>query len=101
MKSKYLIIVLAAFILLGLNATFASEHGNETLMMHESALEMSVEKTPSEILGENSGSYVDLKKDIDTTPAGGSLNSKRTTNSIQPETHHQQASTPAFQSQNP
>ena len=77
MKSKYLIIVLAAFILLGLNATFASEHGNETLMMHESALEMSVEETPSEILGENPGSYVDLKKDIDTTPTGGVLELQR------------------------
>lgn len=77
MKSKYLIIILAIFILLGVNATFASEHGNETLMIHESALEMSVEETPSEILGENSGSYVDLKKDIDTTPAGGVLKLQR------------------------
>ena len=77
MKSKYLIMVLAIFILLGVNATFASEHGNETLMMHESALEMSVEETPSEILGENPGSYVDLKKDIDTTPSGGVLELQR------------------------
>ena len=77
MKSKYLIIVLAIFVLLGVNATFASEHGNETLMMHESALELSVEETPSEILGENPGSYVDLKKDIDTTPTGGVLELQR------------------------
>ena len=73
MKSKYMVIILATFLIFGINATFASEHGNETLMMHESALELSVEETPTEILSENQGSYLDLKKDIDSTPAGGEL----------------------------
>ena len=46
MKSKYMVSTLKYFNDLGINSTFASEHGRETLMMHESSLELSVEETP-------------------------------------------------------
>lgn len=79
MKKKLLIILLAFFVILSFNATFASEHGNETLMLHESALELSVEETPTEILtaDEEIGSFKDLKDDITRTPTGGELKLER------------------------
>lgn len=75
MKKKLLIVLLAFFVILSFNATFASEHGNETLMLHESALELSVEETPTEILtaDEEIGSFKDLKDDITKTPNGVEL----------------------------
>ena len=73
MKGKYFAIILTVFILMSINVAFADETGNETLMMHESALELSVEETPADILGEETGSYADLKKYIDTTISGGEL----------------------------
>ena len=64
----------------GINSTFASEHGNETLMLHESSLELSVEETPNEGIStemSETGSFKDLKDEMTATPSGGELKLKR------------------------
>jgi len=51
-RRKYLVVILTTHILSRINITFASQHGIETLMLHESSLELSVEETPDADLSE-------------------------------------------------
>ena len=60
--------MLTIFVLFSISSTCASDLDNETLMLHESSLELSVEETSQDLLTENSpGSFVDLKNSIDTS----------------------------------
>lgn len=90
MKRKLLFIILTVFVLLSINATFASGHGSETLNLHQSSLEFSVEETPYTVLGQGDtsqqpvlsegntpGSFKDLKGEIEATPTGGELKLER------------------------
>lgn len=84
MKGKYLAIILTVLIFLSINVAFASEIGNETLTLHESSLEESVEATPTDsVENENIltdgdiGSLKDLKDEITSTPTGGELKLER------------------------
>ena len=80
MKRILLVIFFAVFLMFGINSTFASEHGNETLMLHESSLELSVEETPQDEISTDmseTGSFKDLKDEMTATPSGGELKLKR------------------------